>query len=394
MNGVDLVIPIDQVQRLWVMRQGISTGKTVALVAGVAAGPLAVVGIVEFVKALRAPSFGCPFVYAWDGDRFMLDAELYGGAISRGLERPDYSELPHLRAQHGSYRILLSNELEEADFTDSLELWSVDHPAGTRAGIDNDGKLYSMANPRPPLEARDETGADLRPWFEAPDRRIWEATPADSPNGRLRHEITMTFARPPGAQSARLFVHAGTGEWGMRMLSAIYELYGTGIDARMAALDGDPAEAQSIRDWSAREEVYELKIRVEEPSGWQVRGAIPGGGMGGRVVPLDISRVTGDKLRIRLLPPAGFWAINSAAIDYSPDRPLSATRIAPASARSQGGRSVLRELRRADGAYYKAERGESALRGPGWPGTLRRQTLCRVARGSRRNELSRARMTP
>ena len=82
--------------------------------------------------------------------------------------------------------------------------------------------------------------------------------------------------------------------------------------------------------------------------------------MGGRVVPLDISRVRGDRLRIRVQPPAGFWAINSMAVDYSAAQPLRIARMAPTAARSQAGRSVVRELRRADGVYYKAERGESA----------------------------------
>jgi hypothetical protein len=356
-KGSDFQIPIDQVERVWVMRRGISTGRTVALVAGIAAVGLVTAAAIEIANT---PPTGCPVVYVWNGERFVLDAELYGGAISRGLERPDYSELPSLRTQRGAYRILLANEMEETDFTDSLELWSVDHRAGTKVGVDSDGQLHLMADPRPPLEARDETGTDLRPWLEAADRRIWEPPPADLPDGRLRHEILMSFAKPEDAQRARLFVTAGTSAWGIRMLSTIYELYGSGIEARMAELDRDPAQAQAVRDWGLREDLYTLKIWVEEPTGWQVRGVLPGGGTGPRVVPLDISRVRGNRLRIRVQPPAGFWAINSAAVDYSAPEPLQVARTAPASARSQAGKSVVRELSQADGRYYRAERGENA----------------------------------
>jgi hypothetical protein len=285
---------------------------------------------------------------------------LYGGAISKGLERFDYSELPHLRANDGSYRILLSNELEETDFTDSLELWTVDHPANIQVGIDHDGKLYSMSDPRPPLEAIDETGKDVLPWLESADRRVLEPPPAELPDGHLRHEIVMSFAKPAAAQRAKLFVHAGTGEWGVRMLSALFQLYGRDMEARMAQLDSSPAEVQMMRDWITREDLYGLKVWVEEPSGWQVRGVVPGGAMGARVVPLDVSHVPGDRLRIRVQPPAGFWAINSVAVDYSADTPLQVIRTLPSNARSEAGRRVDRELQRADGLYYRAIRGESA----------------------------------
>ena len=360
-KGADYQIAIDQVQRLWVMRRGVSTGRTVALVVGITAAAAVVAGVtVLAVAASQGGIGGCPFVYAWDGHQFVFDGELYGGAISQGLERPDYSELPHLRAEKGAYRILLSNELEETDFTDSLELWTVDHPAGTQVGMDNDGRIYSLGDLKPPLDARDETGADLRVWLGAPDRRIWEPAPADSPDGRLRHEIVMSFAKPAEAQTAKLLVHAGTGEWGIRMLSTLYELYGNDIDTRMAELDRSPAEAQAIREWSTREDLYTLRVWVEEPSGWQMRGIIPGGGMGARVVPLDVSHVPGNRLRIRLLPPAGFWAINSVAVDYSLPLPLKVTRVAPIKALSQAGESVAHELAQADGVYYKAAQGESA----------------------------------
>jgi hypothetical protein len=357
-KGADFQIAIDQVERIWVMRRGVSAGRTVALVAGLGAAAL-VVGV-SIDLAVNPPQFGCPIVYSWDGERFSFDAELYGGAISRGLERPDYSELPKLRAERGVYRILLANELEETDFTDSLELWSVDYAAGYRVGMDSDGRLYSMANLQAPVEARDDTGADVLPFLQAADHRIWEPPPADLPNGRLRREIVMSFDKPADARSARLLVRAGTSPWGIGMLSTIYELYGSGIDGRMAELDRDPSQAQAIRDWDTREDLYTLRIWVDEPDGWQVRGVLAGGGTGARVVPLDISRATGPQLRIRVQPPAGFWAIDSVAVDYSAPQPFQVTRIAPAGARTQAGGSVIRELCNADGLYYEAQRGESA----------------------------------
>lgn len=100
-KGSEYSLPLDQVQRIWVMRRNVSTGRTVALV-GVLAVPAAVaiavvVAANDKPKPLPPPTGGCPFVYSWDGHEYVFDAELYGGAVARGLQREDYSELPIFR---------------------------------------------------------------------------------------------------------------------------------------------------------------------------------------------------------------------------------------------------------------------------------------------------------
>ncbi|HEY2842959.1 MAG TPA: hypothetical protein VGJ09_04885 [Bryobacteraceae bacterium] len=363
-KGAEYSIPLDQVQRVWVMRRGISTGRTIALVSvlGVTAAVVAAVIIAKEDKPAPAPTTtgGCPFVYSWDGHQFVFDAELYGGAVARGLQREDYSELPHLQVHNGAYRVLVNDELPETDYTDRLELLSVDHRAGTSVGIDDSGKLYSLNALQAPLSAFDESGANLLPWLASADRRIWETPPASTPGGPLRHEIQLTFSKPADAAAAKLLVHAGTGEWGLRMLNTLFALYGQDLEKKLASLDSNPIDAQALKLWSATEDLYALKVWVEEPSGWQMRGMIPGGGMGARVVQLDVSRVKGDQVHIRVQPPAGFWAINSMAIDYSPEQDLSVNRIAPQSARTAAGADVLAELQATDSRYYKAVNGESA----------------------------------
>ncbi len=360
-KGADYNLPLDQVQRVWVMRRDVSTGRTVALVGVLGVTAVAVaVGISNANRPKVTNTGGCPFVYSWDGHQFVFDAELFGGAVARGLQREDYSELPHLHAYNGTYRVLVNDELAETDYTDRLELLSVDHRTGTGVGIDDSGKLYSLSSPQIPLSARDESGADLLPWLASVDRRIWETPPASTPGGQLRHEIHLTFSKPVDAVTAKLLVHAGTGEWGLRMLNNLFELYGQNLASKLESLDSNPVDAQDLKLWSVTEDLYALKVWVEEPAGWQVRGMIPGGGMGARVVQLDVSRVKGDQVHIRLQPPAGFWAINSTAIDFSPEQDLAVNRVAPQSARTSAGKDVLPELQATDSRYYKAMKGDSA----------------------------------
>jgi len=353
-------IPLDQIQRYWVERRDFSTGRTVALVSVVGVAAIAVAVVISNANRPKVVNTGgCPFVYSWDGRQFVFDAELFGGAVARGLQREDYSELLHLQPYNGAYRVLVNDELAETDYTDRLELLAVDHRIGTSVGIDDSGKLYSLNALQVPLSAHDEAGADLLPWLASDDRRIWEAPPASNPGGRLRHEIHLTFSKPADAATAKFLVHAGTGEWGLHMLNTLFGLYGQDLASKLASLDRNPIDAQALKIWSATEDLYALKVWVEEPSGWQVRGMIPGGGMGARVVELDVSRAKGDQVHIRLQPPAGFWAINSAAIDFSPEQNLAVNRIAPQSARTSAGKDVSRELQATDGSYYTAMKGDS-----------------------------------
>jgi hypothetical protein len=287
----------------------------------------------------------------------VFDAEPYGGAITRGLEKDDFSQLERLREQDGLYRLKITNEVDETQFTNLTELWVVDHPAGTRVAPDMQGKLHTLAAPQTPLSARDAAGNDLLPWLRATDRLIWEPPAVPDANGKLQSDIVMTFPKPAGATRAKLLANAATGLWGSYMIKQMVALRGRDLGAWYALMD----ESQSARDtlfaWEVREELYALKIYVEEPTGWEVRGILPGTGpfiSKDRIVPLDVSRVQGDQMRIRIHPPAGFWALNSFGVDYTPDRPVSIEKLEPATAQDLLGKDVLPEWR----ARYKDSAGD------------------------------------
>ena len=69
-------------------RKELSKSRTIGLVAAVAVGTVAII-----VGVAAATKQSCPFVYSWDGKQYVFDAEPYGGAITRGLEKDDFSTL-------------------------------------------------------------------------------------------------------------------------------------------------------------------------------------------------------------------------------------------------------------------------------------------------------------
>lgn len=341
-------IPLEKVQRLWVQRT--DAGRTVLLTLGLLAVTLVIaIGIAAATKE------SCPFVYSWDGEKYVFDGEPYGGATTRGLERDDYAELEHLRADGGRYRLMVTNEVRETQYTNLMELWVVDHRPGLRVAADEWGGLHTLADVRPPLSAVDREGHDLRPWLEKTDRLIWEPQAVPDAAGSLRREIVMSFPRPNEARRVKLVASVATGLWGSHMIREMLALRGRDLDAWYASIDGDPAAGGALRAWNLREELYALKVEVEEPTGWEVRGALIGGGpfiAENRVLPLDVSAVRGDRLRLRIRPPAGFWALNSFALDYSQDGELVVEKIASVEARDTRGIDVLQALRGRDDDYY------------------------------------------
>lgn len=215
-----VMIPVDSVQRWWLRRS--DTGMSVLAAIGIVAGVF-VVGSAIAVATKES----CPFIYSWDGTRYVFDAEPYGGAITRGLERDDYTVLPNLRSDAGTYRLLVTNEVNETQMTNLFELWAVDHVPGLRIVPDEHGRMHTISKALPPSSAVDQTGRDLLPWVAADDRLIWEPLPLADSAGSFRDEVLLTFPRPSGATRAKLVSRVGTSLWGSHMIRAMLELRGT-----------------------------------------------------------------------------------------------------------------------------------------------------------------------
>ncbi len=184
---------------------------------------------------------------------------------------------------------------------------------------------------------------------------IWEPDAAAGPDGSLREEIVLSFPKPAGASRAALIANAATGLWGSYMIKRMVELYGRGSSAWLASLDRDPAAVKALHSWGESEGTYRLPVEVQEGATWHARGSLPGGGpllAEDRAIPLDIHDATGDQMRIRLRPPAGFWAFNSFRIAYGIDAPKRVRHVAPQYARTVEGMDVLPSLKASDDRYY------------------------------------------
>lgn len=302
----------------------------------------------------------CPYVYSFDGGRYVLDAEPLSGAISKGLERSDLCRLEHLRAHDGRYEVLVRNELEETQYLDQVKLRIVEHPQGSHAYVDLDGAVRVIADPLRATDARDEAGIDLRALVDAPDHIPWQsAMPRDAAwrDVPLRHELTFSFPKPAGASEGSLVVGAATSLWGSIMMREMMQARGVRLAEWRRSIDaGGPAMEEMVR-FNTREELYFLKLYLLEGDRWVQRGWIPGGGPMAaetRVIPLDLSGVTGDTVVMRVAPPRGYWAFDYLAMSYG-ELPASRVTDVPLDRAvvGDGGGDVTPSLSEADGAYHE-----------------------------------------
>ncbi|MCM3873421.1 MAG: FG-GAP-like repeat-containing protein, partial [Pyrinomonadaceae bacterium] len=161
----------------------------------------------------RKPS-SCPFLYAWNGERFEFITDFMGGGEMGYLEEPGRYNKPdpdeyvrlrddQLKERNGKFEIRVTNELEEALFVDRLQLLSIAHPAGTEV-YPNEGmtdppkpfRLYFTRDARPPLSAVDDHGHDVLSRITALDRRYPDDFRLEQIRGYAQeHSLTMNLGK-------------------------------------------------------------------------------------------------------------------------------------------------------------------------------------------------------
>ena len=312
-----VTIPLADIQQAWVRKS--NTAGSILGGAALIASAVLVVGVVALAIVLHdIEESSCPFVYSWNGEEYVLDAEPYGAALSAGLKRTDWVELSALRDAGGQYRLLLANELDETEYTDELKLVAVDHAPGVKIAPDLAGRFHPFTAPISPMSAVDQTGRDILTFVKANDKAFWlsdlEGRDPDG-QGEFRDELVFEFPKPAGAKSAKLLANVWTTWWGSVSSGMFLEHYGTALPEKYAEVDSHgPMYAKFIR-WATAEELAALKVWVETPDGWKARGLIMGGApviTKDKACLLPVGDIPGETLRVRLRPPVNFWMVNSA----------------------------------------------------------------------------------
>ena len=177
----------------------------------------------------------CPFVYAWNGERFEFIADaLGGGVIGVVVDPPDTYHQPdpdeyvlvrgdQLRAQDGALKVRVAEVLGEASIIDRVRLLAVAHPPHAEiypaevmpmSTAPPAFAIHRVTNARPIARAWDDAGHDVSELLREKDRRYV------SPGRRLPyvgygipHTLTLDLGPLPQGRPVVLVWDGWTSFW-------------------------------------------------------------------------------------------------------------------------------------------------------------------------------------
>lgn len=314
-----------------------------------------VFGVILLVSviALIAKGASCPFIYADNPDGKVFIGEIFSGATAPQLERHDWLPLPGLQPNNGAYRLSITNEVPEIQNTNLFELVAVDHPAGTEVLFDKYGRLHSVSNVQMPRSATDLTGFDVQYLIAEKDSlRYTGLNESQTPDAN--NAIILEFKRPHGADSAKLVINAKNTMWldvAHGMFIDEFGVYAHKMKERRKNLSREELEA-----WMVNQNIP-LSVSLETaPGKWQrVDGFNLAGPMALRqdVLPINLSGITADVVRIRLESGFMFWEIDQVGMDFTKNQQVANVQtLSATSATDQSGKDRLPDLVADDNSYY------------------------------------------
>jgi hypothetical protein len=320
----------------------------------VAATVISVVGITVAAFAVIAAIFAltkssCPLIYTLSDSTAVFAGETFGGAIYPALERDDYLPLNSLIAEDGRYRILITNKLQEVQYTNLASLIVVDHAPGTSALMDSHGRIHIVRSPQGPIKAFSRSGDNQFLRIDSSDDNAFSFD--DTQVAPEEQALFLTFKRPSRASSGRLILRLKNSFWFDHVYGQFNQLFGTGYNA--FAQRQRKATAGKLREWGVEQQVP-LTLAIQSSSGWKVIDRLDCvGPLAHRelAVNIDLSGEASDEVTVRLSAGFMFWEIDYAAMDFSEENDFAVHRLQPITASDEKGFDVLSPLLAADNDY-------------------------------------------
>jgi hypothetical protein len=346
-EGSQVAIPVSSIKRIDIVEK--DTGRTIAThvlsTIGITVGVLLLISIIILLT-----KSSCPFVYTHNGEGYEFTGEAYGGAIFAPLERDDFMPLPNMVPVENEYRLRITNELKERQYTNLAELWVVQHPADSKVLLDNKGNVHTLSAIQAPVAAQTNAGEScLEPLLkqDKASHLFNEDVPENKPN-----EAILTFDKPSEAVNGKLVLHAQNSLWLDYLFGEFTQQFGSYYNKWAASQKRESYE--KLSQWQ-HEQGIPLSVYLETNKGWQLVDHIESvGPLASRdlVVPVNLADVQAkDQIRIKLTSGFMFWEVDYVGIDYTANVPVKMEKYKPARAVNEKGQDVRQALSGNDEVY-------------------------------------------
>jgi hypothetical protein len=294
-----------------------------------------------------------PSVYSFNGKKYVFDCEPYAGAIM--VKQTRFTKLNYLAPVNGRFWIKMINELNEIQYTDYIKLLVVEHPSMIDVVPDIKGQIHTIQSPLAPTYACHQHGKDILHLIRPKGDGFWESTSFEKIFGALfgrREKLILEFPKNPNATRAKL------------VLTLSNTLWSSSISNKFLQVFGKSYLAMSVVRSLARKGFIRFEVQAWENDEWKTQGWVRGTSPHlpkAQVIPLDLSAISGECLKLRLLPAAGFWRIDTTLVDYSDEVPVRIVELDPVQAINHCSEDILKTLLVGDDRFYIARKGDYAI---------------------------------
>ncbi|MEM5790521.1 MAG: discoidin domain-containing protein [Candidatus Aenigmatarchaeota archaeon] len=303
----------------------------------------------------------CPFIYSWNGSDYVFEHEAYPFAVIKVAETTTYDRLHSLKEDKGELKIKIEQVLRERDWTDSFKLFAIEHPGNDSFVMpDYNGNYHTIKNLTEPISCTEHlSGKDCLKEVKYFDDLAWRDSVKQANvrnESTLRNWIVLEFPKPENASKAKLFFSTMkqktiTNEWEY-YIDQIGENF---WDFWQWFTSYIPLLNKIFQKLYLNMYEREIKqhIQIWDGEKWIEQGSISAGDSlwDDFLIILDISKVKGNKLKIRFYQTTGHYTVNYVAIDYSEDEPMKVKEIKPYYAVKNGKENVLDLLLENDEKY-------------------------------------------
>jgi hypothetical protein len=329
-------------------RYSVNGGATFAASTGMVLGSV-LVGSTAFLLI----ACNCPRVYALnpDGSEQAMGSILTG-AIASSFERQDLLPLPQLDRSGEEIVLSIANELPEDEFVNELKLFKVAHRQDYQIGHDATGSLFEYKNPLLPLSANASDGSDvLENVLDRDEAHYGFAEETYQPE---LNSVVVRFDKSQlHASPAKLIIHARQTEWLEQVAESFFSLYGNEFEQLNQRME--KASRRFYDRYNARQGIS-MTAYLKTRRGWQEIGVFQNAGiiqpklMG---LDLDLSKVPGDEVEIKLEAAFRFWELDQIGLvqDWQTLEPY--TEVPMQSALNEAGQDVRALIQNADDQYAR-----------------------------------------
>ena len=286
-----------------------------------------------------------------DGDSFVFQGEIFGGAIAENLERDDYMPLPEMKEEEGSYRLRISNELKERQYTDLAELIVANHSDNEKVILDKYGFPRSVKNIISPVKAMSTGGIDMRNTLNRKDNEVYFFNDTEY----SINSVYLSFSKSPDDQSGKLIINGKNTLWFDYVFGKFLEKFGSNYDSWMEKQAKIPG-AERVQKMLDHDIPLSIYLMID--GDWELVDYFHTiGPLASRdfVIPLDLSRIIDDEVNVKVETGFMFWELDYAGIDYSIDNEYEVNVIKPSVAIGTGAMDWTSSLGSIDGDYMIQE---------------------------------------